>query len=444
MKRKVLVLAVGAALAPLANAQVVEERREVRAQQSAQIISKAGSEWEFYGKLYPELAQISGTGATSTPSSVSSFNPAPPATSVSGLNSNHRSEMLVSNSHIGFRGSKDIGSGTKAIWQIEQTVPLDEGGDAAGAGTLATRDTFMGAAGEFGTFRVGFMDTPFKRYGDVLGFLGVSSGNFVQTNPVLRQVGFGQGANGPNRASRFHERRGNALDFVSPTYFGGAELAVQYSTGNPSETSHTATPTPRDPRFISMAVKYERGPMYFALMHETHYDMFGGSTNSIAAAQSNVNDAGVHSTDRANQATVMYRAGSHTIEADYILKSYNENPSGSVAANPTGRFQSYSNKAWMVAWEGRWSSTWRTAATYVSADAGNCSLFNVNTCTTAGLEGTQISLGGSYYIDRNFYLFLIGSKITNGKSARYDNVSNGSPAAGEDVTQYALGMAYTF
>jgi len=32
------------------------------------------------------------------------------------------------------------------------------------------------------------MDTPFKKYGDTVGFLGVSSGNFVSPNKLMRQV----------------------------------------------------------------------------------------------------------------------------------------------------------------------------------------------------------------------------------------------------------------
>jgi predicted porin len=370
--------------------------------------------------------------------------------------------MLVSNSYIGFRGGKDLGGGMKAIWQLEQTVPIDEGVD----GTLATRDSFVGIAAGWGTLRLGFMDTPFKKAGDVVGFLGVSSGNFVQTNPVLRQVGFAQGGSGPNRAARFHERRSNAIDFASPTFFGGLQYLVQYSVGNPSETSITSDP-PRDPKFVSMALKWESGPWYFAAMQETHFDMFGASnqfraqrdasvlptttgdgTTAVATIQPvrlasvmrNTEDPSVNSKDTAAQVTAMYKMGGHTFEADYIVKKYTENGNNTGI---TGRFMEYKNNAWMAAWEARWSSQVRTSVTYVSADAGSCKLFNAN-CTTAGLEGKQLSLGGAYYIDPNAYLFAIYSKIDNGPSARYDNVANGAPATGEDVTQYAVGLAYTF
>jgi len=464
LNRKAMVLAVGAALAtPCAYAQIT---------------SKAGSEWEFYGKLYPELAHVKGENPTAndnaTRDGLTTLNNtgaanARPSTSNSGNSGMvNRGEMLVGNSYIGFRGGKSLGGGMKAIWQVESVVPIDEGVD----GTLATRDSFLGVEAGWGTLRLGFMDTPFKKAGDVVGFLGVSSGNFVQTNPVLRQVGFAQGANGPNRAARFHERRPNAIDFASPIYFGGLQYMMQYSVGNPSETSKTSGSgqnggdQPRDPRFVSQALKWESGPWYFAAMQETHFDMFGGSSQfraqrdatidpnnpqgpavvtastAFRAASSlrNSEDPNVNSKDTAAQVTAIYKFGGHTLEADYIVKKYTENGNNSGI---TGRFMEYKNKAWMVAWEARWSSQIRTAATYVKADAGSCKVFNAN-CTTAGLEGKQLSLGGSYYIDPSTYLFAIYSKIDNGPSARYDNVSNGAPATGEDVIQYAFGLAYNF
>ena len=453
LNRKAMVLAVGAALAaPGAYAQVT---------------SKAGSEWEFYGKFYPEYARVhgesptpNGTAGLSTLliTSGTSVAGTPPVSNSGASNLVNRGEMLVSNSHIGFRGGKSLGGGMKAIWQLEQTVPIDEGVD----GTLATRDSFLGVAGGWGTLRLGFMDTPFKKAGDVVGFLGISSGNFVQTNPVLRQVGFAQGSGGPNRAARFHERRGNAIDFASPNFFGGLQYLVQYSAGNPSETSITADP-PRNPRFVSMALKWESGPLYLAAMHETHFDMFGASSQfrarrepffdtsstptttvitpaRLASVMRNTEDPSVNSKDTAAQVTAMFKIAGHTLEADYIVKKYTENGGNSGI---TGRFEEYKNNAWMVAWEARWSSQWRSTLTYVSADAGKCKLVNAN-CTTDGLEGKQMSLGGSYYIDPSMYLFLIYSKIDNGASARYDNVSNGAPATGEDVTQYAIGLAYNF
>ena len=158
LNRKAMALAVGAALAaPGAYAQIK---------------SPAGTDWEFYGKFWPEYARVngenptpSGTAGLSTLliTSGTSVAGTPPVSNGGASNLVNRGEMLVGNSYIGFRGGKSLGGGMRAIWQVEQTVPIDEGVD----GTLATRDSFLGVEGGWGTLRLGFMDTPFKKAGDV-------------------------------------------------------------------------------------------------------------------------------------------------------------------------------------------------------------------------------------------------------------------------------------
>ncbi len=303
LNRKAMVLAVGAALAaPGAYAQIT---------------SKAGSNWEFYGKFYPEETHLHGDGAT-----------APGTTGLSTLTGTlggnaiiPRWEMQVSNSYIGFRGSKDVGRGTKAIWQLEQSVPLDEGSVTANStgfiSTFGNRNSFAGLTNaDWGTFRLGNMDTPYKEYGNILGFLGVNSGNFVSQANVLQKAGFGTSS-----ASSFNLRRPNSLDFTSPTILGGLQSKVQYSRGNPSDTtgngtgtnsssqvgvSQTISPVNRDPRVVSWGVKWERGPMLVTFAQESHLDLFGGSLNSPTARQNqnssgSIADPSVNSVDTANQ-----------------------------------------------------------------------------------------------------------------------------------------------
>src|SRR5258706_2796853 len=407
LNRRAMVLAVGAALAaPGAYAQTSEK-------------------WEIYGKFYPELTHASATGATATGTTVATL--ATPPAGASGIV--NRWEMQISNTYIGFRGSKDLGRGMKAIGQLEQTVQIDEGNTAA---SFASRDSFAGLAADWGTVRLGNMDTPFKKFGDTVGFLGVASGNFVSPNNVIRRVS----NSGP---SSFNLRRANAIDFASPTY-SGVQLGVQYSIGNPTEAgAGNADINPsanRFPRVVSMGVKWEQGPLYLAAAAERHFDLFGGSGLG-STAQSNATDPTVRSKDNAVQLTGVYKLGIHSLEVDANTKQYKED--GAVT---TGKFQKYKNTAFEVVFESRWTNEWRTAVSYIKAAAGSCSLVNAN-CSTSGMDATQINLGVAYSLDPSTYLFALGSRLTDGASARYNN-STQTANDGQDITQVAFGITYNF
>ena len=64
---------------------------------------------------------------------------------------------------IGFKGSENLGNGLKAIWQVEQGLNIDgTTGNGSGNGynnTWATRDSFVGLTGNFGTVRLGKLST---------------------------------------------------------------------------------------------------------------------------------------------------------------------------------------------------------------------------------------------------------------------------------------------
>jgi predicted porin len=429
LNRKAMVLAVGAALAaPCAYAQVT---------------SPAGSNWEFYGKFYPEMTHAHGDGATAPGTTgLATFVGALGVAPTGGNAPNAtipRWEMQISNSYLGFRGSRDIGGGSKAIWQLEQTVNIDEGNQTA---SFASRDSFAGVSNNgWGTIRLGNMDTPFKRYGNIVGFLGVNSGNIVTPSNVKDKAGFGTSS-----SSSFNLRRANAIDFTSPTTLGGLQGAVQYSIGNPTETGIILSPK-RFPRVVSWAVKWEQGPWYAGFMQEAHFDLFGGSLNapggSAGTGLSNFTDPSVNSKDTANQVVVVYKMGIHSFEADFTRKKYGEY---NVTPTAGGKFQEYKNISYMLLMENRWSGAWRTAFSYVKAGAGSCkqAILLTADCSTAGLEGAQISAGVAYYLDPSAYLFGLLARVTNGSSAQYNNTALQKPNPGEDIKNIAVGFAYTF
>lgn len=401
MQKKALVLAIGAAF-------VIQGA-------SAQKKSEPDSVVTLYGKVYPEVIWVSGSGATAADATVATIAATPEGEGTIV----RRTEMESNNTRLGVRGHEKLGPNLKAIFQFETAFGVDSAGTA-----FANRNSFIGLASDsWGIVKLGRMDTPFKSYGDDLSFLGVSSGNFVSTSEILRKTGFGT-----NSASSFHLRRANAVQYESPTW-GGFDFAVQYSTNE----AKTAT---RDPEVLSAAVSYKRGPLYLALAYEEHKDLFGGSRN-VRSSQSNFGNQSVSSTDKAVQATISYKLGIHTFAADYIQKKYDEN------ATEVGRFRSYRNNAWLVNWQARWSKNFATQLHYVRAEKGTCSLVGT-ACFTDGLDGAQLSAGFAYYFSRRTYLFVIGSILRNGTSSRWNSSDLQDVSVGEDIRQIAVGLHTSF
>jgi predicted porin len=370
---------------------------------------------ELYGKAYPEIVRPSGKDATPAGATVATFAGTP-----TGRNSIiTRTEMESSNSRFGVRGQERLGRDLKAIFQLETEFHLDSNDSR-----FAQRDSFVGLAGRtWGDVKLGRMDTPFKKYGDQLSFLGISSGNFVSSSNVLRKTGFGTSS-----ASSFHLRRTNAIMYETP-HIAGFRGAVQYSTDETDTSS-------RHPHVWSGGVEWKGGPFTASLAYEEHWDLFGGSKN-VASSMSNASDQSVNSRDKAWQAMIQYKIGPHTFEADYNQKKYDEN------AHTPGHFLSYKNNAYELIWSARWSRAWRTQLEYIKATKGTCSRVDA-TCSTDGLDGSQLQAGVAYYFSPRTWLFVIGALLRNGESARYNNEELQDPSVGEDITQWAIGLNHNF
>ena len=373
---------------------------------------------QVYGKLYPYLEIESGSGQTPAGTSTATLAPNP-----SGLVGVPKVRgMSAGNTYIGFRGREDLGGGMRAVYQLEGVVLVDDG---AQAGFRFNRNTFVGLDGGFGSVKLGTMDTVFKEYGDTLGILGISSGTPVSSSNILRKVSFGT-----SNAARFHERRANSVRYDSPEV-GGFQAAGQWAT---QETS-TATLGPA--KTLSLGVKYDKGPFYASLAWEKHDNFFGGSVNSPSAMRNNGATESVKSKDTAVQAAFEWRiTKGHTVEFDVIKKNYSE---GAVV---NGRFQSYKNTAYMVAYEGRFEN-WRVMTHYVKSDAGSCTRLNA-VCATTGLEGTQLTAGAAYYLSRRTFLYGAYSQIRNGAAARFAAADFGAPTPGEDVRHIMSGISHNF
>jgi predicted porin len=383
-------------------------------------VASAQLNLQLYGRLYPYLNSEKASGATPIGTAVSTL--AATAAGPSAISGGIKG-MVAGNSNLGIRGSEKFGS-IKAEFQVEGVVGLDEG-----MGFLWNRNDFVGLSGNFGSVKLGFMDTVFKEYGDTIGVLNVSSGTPMSSSNILRKVSFGASNN-----ARFHERRANSIRYDSPS-LSGFEFGLQVSTQEAPLAGVTASGN--SAKTYSYGVKYDNGPIYVALAMEQHTNWYGGSSNAPTARR-NLTTAGVTSNDKAMQLTIEVRpTKEHKIEFDVIKKKYDEN------ATITGRFQNYQNTAYLVGWEARWTPQWRTVVQIVKSGAGSCTLV-ATACSTDGLEGSKFITGASYYISRRTYVFGVYDKMTNGASGRFAANDFGAVNSGEDSRHFIAGISHAF
>jgi predicted porin len=404
MKKSALALAVGAAFAAPAVAQT--------------------STVQIYGKMYPQLGYYKSSGA-SNPGDVTSNLVPQPATG--NNNEKGRANVDVANSYLGFRGEEKLGGSLSAIYQIEQSVEFD-----TGTGVWATRNSFLGLRGGFGTIKLGNMDTIYKEYGDQFSMFGISSGNFVSHSNTLSSNGVGT-----SRNARFHERLPNSVQYLSPE-FGDFQVGITYgpdeTKGNPGNNLNK--------EWWSYGVKYEADRFYASVQQEKRKDLFGGSSTATAATVANPTGGTTtaHSHDTATRLSGAFKiTQNHRITGDVARLEYKE--SGQIGA---GRFEKLEKTNWAVGWEARWGGPFRTGVSYVKVNEGSCSLTGGVDCSTSGTDGNHVNLGAAYDFSKRTFIYAIYSKLTAGESAQFDNSANTTPARGADTTQFAVGVSTSF
>ena len=124
-------------------------------------------------------------------------------------------DVVNRNSRVGVKGSEDLGNGLKAVYQLETTVNVPNGGSDGSFG--GARNTFVGVAGGFGTIVMGRHDSPLRMIQPSDGFAdNKNAGNNTST--------FNGGLNGEDRLDE-------VVAYLSPD-FNGIKFAAAVSGQN--------------------------------------------------------------------------------------------------------------------------------------------------------------------------------------------------------------------
>jgi predicted porin len=180
--------------------------------------------------------------------------------------------VSTNSSLLGFKGAEKLGNGLTAVFQFESSVGFDNTGSLG-----ATRDSYVGLAGGFGTVVLGNLTGPTRALGgavDVnsgatgiganIALIGKLGNNLIgATDTSGNYAGSSTCARNSTCASIFDNRWKNAIAYVSPS-FGGLNATVAYvANENKALNGLTAANTTG----YDVGVKYANGPAMAAVTY---------------------------------------------------------------------------------------------------------------------------------------------------------------------------------
>jgi len=217
----------------------------------------------LYGRLNIDFEVVNGRQADGT-------NP-----NVTRLSSN--------SSRLGVRGTEALGGGLNAIFQIEQNVSGDTGNSSSSG--FASRETFVGLQGTWGTFKMGKFLMPYDDMHPIFGNVPTYTTSILSTADLWAQGPQSKGTGG------FDARLGNSLRYDSPVWAGfnfSTQVSLRDSSGfadiaPPAGDNGEHTAELRHAYVWGAAGFYNNGPLQVGLAYERNVKVRGPGLSDSAA-----------------------------------------------------------------------------------------------------------------------------------------------------------------
>ena len=212
----------------------------------------------LYGRLNLDIELVGGRQAPSA----GSVNP-------------HVWRLSSNSSRLGVRGTEALGGGLNAIFQIEQNVSADTGNSSSSG--FASRDTFVGLQGNWGTFKMGKFLTPMDDATAIFGNVPTFLTSILWTSALWGQGTQSKGTGG------FDDRLGNSLRYDSPVLNGltfSGQLSLRDSSGfadiaPPAGSNGEHTAELRHAYVFGAAAFYNNGPLQVGTAYERNVKVRG-------------------------------------------------------------------------------------------------------------------------------------------------------------------------
>lgn len=172
-----------------------------------------------------------------------------------------RNKVTDYSSHVGWRGTEDLGGGLKAFFQFETGVRADSNN-----ATWSARNSAVGLQGNFGSVLMGRWDSPFKRATVAIDpFSNLTAGDLTA---VISDRG------------NFNVRQQNVVQWWSPEWSNfSVKVAHVVNEGK------TAT---ANPSAMAASAIYSNAGVYFGYAWEQHKDQFksyAGALTTVAGGK---------------------------------------------------------------------------------------------------------------------------------------------------------------
>lgn len=371
-----------------------------------------------------------------------------------GVNQASRTRVSTNSSHLGFKGVEDLGNGLKAVFQFENGINVDN----SAAGTLNSRDTFVGLAGGFGTVIMGNLSTPYR---SALAGLELTPGATGAPSAMMNGMGkalttvrnnanLQSGAAGANSVvdglTTTATRVSNAIAYVTPT-FSGFTGVVAYSAGITGAEAKTATPivaggVSTNNTAWTGSLSYNQGPIKVVYAFQRIADVgaiFGinGLTN---AAVGNASDG----TSKVNSQLLggSYQLGDTTLVAVWDQNTAKAGSYG-AAANGAGEVTQAKINSWALGAKHVIGKN-EFAAEYVRT--GNAKITSRLNDVNGDHGAKSYSLRYGYNMSKRTQAYAFFSQTSNNQLGSYDFTTSGVgiTGAGSNPQSYGAGLRHSF
>jgi predicted porin len=271
---------------------------------------------------------------------------------------------IQSGSRLGFKGTRDMGNGNTALFELEYGISIDNNGAKSNSTSTNSsnpfwnRHSYVGLTGGWGTLVGGRLEGARYTFSNKYDpFAGGTVGNFASL------IG--------NQA-----RADNAVAYISPTIAGGFSVLAAYTT---NLTGAEAKANYQDARLYAIAPQWNSGPLSVTFDHE---------------------DAWLHGYLTGGDVKIDVLGGSFDLTAVKLF-GYGEH------VKTTGSLSGLDQKAYLIGATAPIGSALKLKVSYGSVKDG---IASNNDCKKA-------SVGADYALDKSTGLYADFATISNQSSA---------------------------